>query len=227
MKTLALQHDDALTPEQVDQAYDSPPWWYDVRGFFILCLSYQCALWSQVRFFARNLTSGRHLEVAVGTGTLFSLVRTVARLLGARPQRVVGFDYASSMLAGARARLRRAEEVTLLRADIADLNLPSASFDTANIANALHCLPDVDAGLREVSRVLKPGARLALNALLEPTGPLAFAARRINAWGTRKGILKRPFTDLEVRAALARAGFTIETAARTGNVLNVVATRRR
>ncbi|MGN2393366.1 class I SAM-dependent methyltransferase, partial [Pelomicrobium sp. G1] len=29
------------TLEKIAQAYSSPPWWYDVRGFFILTFAYR------------------------------------------------------------------------------------------------------------------------------------------------------------------------------------------
>ena len=42
--------------------YTSPAWWYDLRGFGILTLSYRGSLGTQISFFEKNLMA-RHLEV--------------------------------------------------------------------------------------------------------------------------------------------------------------------
>lgn len=212
-----------LTLEQVERAYDSPPWWYDVRGFFILCVAYQSTVWAQIRFFSANM-GPKHLEAAIGTATLFELILRWRKWRHLPTVHTVGFDYAEPMLAGARQRLLGRDEVELLRADIAQLQFADETFDSANIANAIHCLPDVETGLKELARVLKPRGTLALNALLTPRrSPLRWVAKRIEAWGIQKGILHTVFEEPAVLAHLARAGFTVEHSHRTGNTLNVVA----
>ncbi len=213
-----------LTLEKVDRAYDSPPWWYDVRGFLILCFSYRSTVWAQVAFFSANM-SARHLEAAIGTGTLFAIIMWWRRWRGAPAIRVVGFDYAEAMLAGARHRFEHRPDITLLRADVANLPFPPGSFDSANIANAVHCFPDVGAGLAELSRVLRPSGTLALNALVRPRGwaPFRWLSNRINAWGMRKGILHDVFEESAMIEAVRRAGFEVVRSLRTGNTLNVLA----
>jgi len=96
--------------------------------------------------------------------------------------------------------------VELMQADVASLDLPDASFDTANVANAIHCFPDVDAGLRELHRVLKPGGTLATNVLLYPQGmqPFRWIAEKIDAWGMKKGILYTPYRRDDIRARIER-----------------------
>src|SRR6478672_3814286 len=59
--------------DEIAAAYVSPPWWYDVRGFFILTFAYNSTLTRQLRFFGPNF-GPRHLEVACGTGTLLEMV---------------------------------------------------------------------------------------------------------------------------------------------------------
>lgn len=215
------------TRDEIARAYDSPPWWYDVRGFLILTFAYNSTLTHQLRFFAPNF-GPRHLELACGTGTLLDMVlryRTWKKL----PQvSIVGVDYAEPMLAGAERRFARRPNVELRHADASALPYGDASFDTINLANAIHCLPDVPGALREVHRVLKPGGTFATNALLYPRGPWPFRqiAQRLDDWGIRKGILYTPFQAEEVRARVAQAGLDVVRERISGNCLDIVARRR-
>jgi len=214
----------AAALKKIDKAYDSPPWWYDIRGFFILKLSYRSTLLSQVRFFGKNISSN-HLEVAIGTGTLLDLTLRWRAWKKLPDAKVTGFDYAESMLEGARNRFSRRAGVNLLRADATRLEFPDNSFDSANIANALHCFPKVDAALSEMQRVLKPGARLAMNVILFPkdTGMMNRIAMRICEWGMRKGILETPYEREDIEGRIKAAGFEILESALSGNSLMLMA----
>ena len=210
--------------EEIAAAYSSHPWWYDVRGFFILTFAYRSTLWSQVSFFANNMQH-EHLEVAIGTGTLFDIILKWRRWKRLPIVHVVGMDYAEPMLDGARQRFAKHPEIELAHADIAELPYPDCRFDSVNIANAVHCFPDVDTAFREVLRVLKPGGRLAANVLLYPRGskPMRQIAQRINAWGMRKGILFTPYDKEDIRYRLQTAGAQILEEVVTGNTYNLLA----
>lgn len=212
------------TIEKIAQAYSSPPWWYDVRGFFILTFAYRSTLATQVRLFGRNMGS-HHLEVAVGSGTLTDLILRWRKWKSLPEVRVVGIDYAEPMLAGAIKRFARKPNIELRLADVASMPFADNSFDSASIANAIHCFPDVDAGLREVFRVLKPSGTLAANALLYPRGPqaLRWIATKINEWGMKKGILFSPYEADDVRKRMTAAGFEILQEQVSGNTYNVIA----
>jgi len=212
--------------DEIAEAYSSPSWWYDVRGFFILTFAYNSTLWHQLRFFGPNFGS-QHLEVACGSGTLLDLVLRWRRWKRLPECRIAAVDYAESMLAGARRRFARRADVEVRHADAAALPYDDVHFDTANIANSIHSFPDVDGALRDVFRVLKPGGTLAANVLLHPRTiqPFRLIAERINAWGIRKGILYTPYHPEEVRARLQAAGYEIVTEAISGNCYDVVARR--
>jgi ubiquinone/menaquinone biosynthesis C-methylase UbiE len=223
---MSVENESSLRKSQgiIEVAYRSEPWWYDVRGFFILTLAYNSTLGAQLRFFGPNF-GPRHLEVACGTGTLMELVLWWRRWKKLPPVHIVGIDYTEPMLAGARHRFKGKPGLEFRRADAAELPYPDASFDTANIANAVHCFPDVDGALRDVLRVLEPGGTLAANVLLFPRGgwPWRSIAARINRWGMRKGILYTPYEQADIRRRLLDAGYRIETEAVSGNCYNVLA----
>ena len=210
--------------EEIAEAYKSEPWWYDVRGFFILTFAYNSTLGEQLRFFGPNFGT-RHLEVACGTGTLLELIFYWRRWKKLPDVRVVGVDYAEPMLAGARHRFSGKSNLEFLHADVAEMPFEDATFDTANVANAVHCFPDVDGGLRGILRVLKPGGTMAANVLLFPrgSGPLGSLANHINRWGMRKGILYTPYEREDIRGRFVKSGFEIVSEVVSGNCYNVLA----
>ncbi|HUE96604.1 MAG TPA: class I SAM-dependent methyltransferase [Longimicrobiaceae bacterium] len=81
--------------------------------------------------------------------------------------RVVGSDFTYEMLrlGGDKSRGRPIEAVC---ADALRLPYPDASFDGATVGFGVRNLADLDAGLAEMARVLRPGARLVI---LEFTTP--------------------------------------------------------
>lgn len=214
----------AKTRDEIAAAYASPPWWYDVRGFFILTFSYHSTITEQIRHFGRNF-GPRHIEIAIGSGTLLDILLKWRKWKSLPEVDIVGVDYAESMLAGAIHRFAKNPRIELRLADAADLPYPNDSFDSTNIANAIHCLPDVDAALKDIYRVLKPGATFATNVLLYPRGKglLKNIAERINRWGMNKGILYTPYQQEDIAQRIRAAGFEIMTEHVSGNCYNLLA----
>jgi ubiquinone/menaquinone biosynthesis C-methylase UbiE len=218
----------AKNRDEIAEAYSSEPWWYDLRGFFILTFAYNSTIGAQLRFFGPNF-GPEHLEVACGTGTLLEMVLRWRRWKKLPLVKVMGIDYAPSMLAGARKRFANNAQVQVQHADAALLPFPDNSYDTANIANSIHCFPTVDGALRDILRVLKPGGTLAANVLLYPTGfaPLRWFAQKINDWGIRKGILYSPFEQHVVRQKMLDAGYEVVEEFKAGNTYNVIVRKPR
>jgi ubiquinone/menaquinone biosynthesis C-methylase UbiE len=210
--------------DEIAAAYDSPSWWYDIRGFFILTFAYNSTLGHQLRFFGPNF-GPRHIEVACGTGTLLQMVLRWRSRRRLPLTQVVGIDYAEAMLAGASRRFADTPNVHVCQADAARLPYPDASFDTANVANSIHSLPDQDGALKDIFRVLKPGGTFASNVLLYPRGlwPFKQIAERINDWGMRKGILYTPYEREVYRDHVRKAGFEVTADSVSGNCYDVLA----
>jgi demethylmenaquinone methyltransferase/2-methoxy-6-polyprenyl-1,4-benzoquinol methylase len=99
---------------------------------------------------------GSVLDLCCGTGdVVFHLLRTDATL------HVTGIDFCAPMLDGARARAPREAmgSATFIEGDVMELPFEDASFDGATMGFSLRNVVDIDHVLREVHRVLKPGAR--------------------------------------------------------------------
>lgn len=211
------------TRDEISSAYISEPWWYDLRGFFILTFAYNSTLTSPLRFFSPNFGE-KHLEVACGTGTMLELVLRWRRWKKLPESQITGIDYAESMLAGAIKRFSKETSVDLQHADAAALPFADNTFDTANIANSIHCFPDVDSALLDIHRTLKPGGTLAANVLLYPRTPWPFNgfAERINNWGIRKGILYTPYEQAAIRQKIVNSGFKVLSETVSGNCYNIL-----
>ena len=78
---------------------------------------------------------------------------------------VVGTDFCLPMLEIGREKCRRAgadAQVSLLEADTLQLPFPDNTFQIVSVAFGLRNLADTDAGLREMTRVCRPGGRVAV-----------------------------------------------------------------
>jgi SAM-dependent methyltransferase len=95
------------------------------------------------------------LDISCGTG-LFT-----RRLVKAKhPEtRVIAADYSESMLVETKRRLDEADlSVELYRVDVAQLPFASGALSAVHAGAALHCWVQLEDGLKEIRRVLKPGA---------------------------------------------------------------------
>ena len=106
----------------------------------------------------------RVLEIGPGTG-YYTL--DLAVWVGERGAIEI-FDIQQEMLDHTirRARERGLENVNPTRGDAQDLRWDDDGFDAAILITVLGEIPDQDAALREVARVLKPGGRLVVGELL-------------------------------------------------------------
>lgn len=109
------------------------------------------------------------LDVCCGTGDMaLELARRVAP-----DGRVVGCDFSEPMLDLAREKVAALGE-TGARFEWADaLQLPydTARFDAVTIGFGARNLSDLDRGLLEMSRVLRPGGRLVILEITQPHRP--------------------------------------------------------
>jgi demethylmenaquinone methyltransferase/2-methoxy-6-polyprenyl-1,4-benzoquinol methylase len=109
------------------------------------------------------------LDLGCGTGDL-------AGEALARGARVVGVDVSAGMLRRARARGLAA---LFTRADALSLPLPDACCHAVVSGFALRNLTDVAAALREASRVLRAGGRIALLEVDTPANPALRLGHRL------------------------------------------------
>ncbi|HEY3462731.1 MAG TPA: bifunctional demethylmenaquinone methyltransferase/2-methoxy-6-polyprenyl-1,4-benzoquinol methylase UbiE [Gaiellaceae bacterium] len=119
--------------------------------------------WRRATVRATVREGDRVLDACCGTGDL----AIAARKAGAGD--VVGIDFSERMLERAR---RKAPELEWRRADVLKLPFEDASFDVAVVGFGVRNVEDLEAAVRELRRVLRPGGRLGILEITTPRGPL-------------------------------------------------------
>ena len=120
--------------------------------------------WRRIAVEQAVRSGDRVLDACCGTGDL-----AVAALRHGAGE-VVGLDFSERMLERARSK---EPGIEWLRGDVLALPFEDASFDAATVGFGIRNVDDLDAGLRELRRVLRPGGRLAILEITTPRGRLA------------------------------------------------------
>ncbi|HUS11398.1 MAG TPA: bifunctional demethylmenaquinone methyltransferase/2-methoxy-6-polyprenyl-1,4-benzoquinol methylase UbiE [Pyrinomonadaceae bacterium] len=109
----------------------------------------------------------RILDVACGTGDL-SLT-----LLQSGHAQIVGIDFCRPMLDIAATKAARSSSIMrFVEGDALELPFADRSFEAATIAFGLRNLTSVEAGIKELLRVLKPGGKVAVLEFSKPKAPV-------------------------------------------------------
>lgn len=109
-----------------------------------------------------HVPAGRFLDLCAGT---LDLAATLAHRPGFRGV-IIGSDFVPRMLQLGRGK---ADAIRSVAADALELPHPDATFDGATVGFGIRNLMDLDAGLREAARVLKPGARFVILEMSIPS----------------------------------------------------------
>ena len=113
------------------------------------------------------------LDVCCGTG---DLAITIAKKAN-QNDKITGLDFSNNMLNVARSRTNKDSnnlEVEWLQGDAQNLPFETNSFDGAIISFGLRNLTDINKGISELSRVVKPG-KLVINLDLGDPQGIVFA----------------------------------------------------
>lgn len=119
----------------------------------------------------RTMTPADHvLDVAIGTGDL-----TLAMLRAKKAQRVTGIDLSQEMMAIGQRKVQRAGWGRCVKFELGNaLQMPydNESFDAVTCGYGVRNFSDLDKGLSEMYRVLKPGGELIILEFSYPSNPL-------------------------------------------------------
>jgi demethylmenaquinone methyltransferase/2-methoxy-6-polyprenyl-1,4-benzoquinol methylase len=149
-----------LAPEGVRSMFDRIAPVYDVMNRVMTAGLDQ--RWRRLAAQAVVRPGDRVLDSCCGTG---DLAIACARAGGV----ATGLDFSERMLERAR---RKAPQLEWVRGDALALPFEDSAFDAATVGFGVRNLDDLEGGLRELARVLKPGGRLAVLEITRPRGVL-------------------------------------------------------
>ena len=164
-------------------------------------------LWLEEMIKTTTRMPKRTLDYCCGTSLLYPHVRK--RFPNSE---YVGIDLSSEML---RVGKRRWSEIRVHQQDGENLRFPKETFDLVLAKGAVHHLPDPEAGLKEINRVLKPGGHLILS---EPTSNFIFKGARKILYETSSHFSEghKSFSHKELEKLLLKSNFEIKKIRRFG-----------
>ena len=114
------------------------------------------------------------LDVATGTADVAIMA---AKIL--QPSRIIGIDIANQMLDFGRKKIKSEgleDIISLETGDSENLQFPDASFDAVTVAFGVRNFENLEKGLAEMYRVLRPGGRIVI---LEFSRPQLFPFKQL------------------------------------------------
>jgi len=164
---------DGAKAEQVEQMFDNIAPTYDT-------LNHRLS-WDIDRHWRRKAISQlapfhpqAMLDIATGTGDFAILA---AQML--RPESLIGADISEGMMEVGRkkvAQLGLQQVISFAKEDCLHLSYADNTFDAVTAAFGIRNFADLDRGLSEMCRVLKPGGHLSI---VELTTPVSFPMKQL------------------------------------------------
>jgi len=174
--------------EQVAGMFDQIAFRYDLMN---RCLSGGIDIYWRRRAIKelRDLKPQKILDVATGTADV--AIMTFKYL---RPKQIIGIDISEGMLQIGRekvAKLLLNKQIELKTGDAEAINFEENTFDAITVAFGVRNFQDLNLGLKEMERVLKPGGKLVILEFSRPRKPvfkglynlyMKIIAPKVGAW---------------------------------------------
>lgn len=146
--------------EQVEEMFDNIAPTYD-RLNHIMSLNIDRIWRRRVMRIIRRAKPQRIMDVATGTGDL-----AIAMARKVNEAYILGVDLSEEMLSEARKKIKRLElekRITLEKGDAENLTMvASESVDAATVAFGVRNFENIERGLSEIYRTLRPGGKLVV-----------------------------------------------------------------
>jgi demethylmenaquinone methyltransferase/2-methoxy-6-polyprenyl-1,4-benzoquinol methylase len=157
---------DSSKKEQVSKMFDNIAPKYDLLNR-VLSLGIDTIWRKKMIEKIRSLNPKQILDVATGTGDV--ALEAQKRL---KPDFITGVDISHEMLEVGREKIRKKGLTESIRLDLGDSeNLPydDNSFDAVTVAFGVRNYENLEKGMREMNRVLRPGGKLVVLEFSRPT----------------------------------------------------------
>lgn len=158
--------------EQVEEMFDNIAHRYDFLNH-LLSLGIDKQWRKKAIRSIKSIQPEQLLDIATGTGDLAFEARR--QMPGVH---ITGLDLSEGMLSKAREKAleKKLGNMDFVKGDSENLLFGDTSFDAVSVAFGVRNFENLEAGLKEIYRVLKPGGRLAV---LEFSKPKAFPVKQI------------------------------------------------
>ena len=158
--------------QQVAEMFDKIAFRYDFLNRFLsggIDLYWRRRAIRELKGVAAGNGGMKVLDVATGTGDM--AIMLTKQLAGSQ---VTGVDISTGMLEIGRQKITRLQldkRIVLQAGDSEALEFPDAHFDAITVAFGVRNFENLERGLREMLRVLKPGGRLIVLEFSQPRTP--------------------------------------------------------
>ncbi|SRR5690606_32087414 len=172
MTVLPYKQENASKKAQVGRMFDNISRHYDFLNHF-LSLGIDRIWRRRAISVLKPLKPRAILDVATGTGDF------AIQALSLDPEKIIGVDISEGMLAIGRRKIearRLSDKVALLRGDSENLEFEENKFDAVTVAFGVRNFENLEKGLAEILRVLRPGGMLVV---LEFSRPVKFPIKQL------------------------------------------------
>jgi len=172
MSVLPYKEDPSGKKQQVARMFDNISHRYDFLNHF-LSLGIDKGWRKKAIDMLRPLNPQMMLDVATGTADFAIQAMTL------KPKKIVGIDISEGMLEVGRKKIKQkglSESIELNLADSENLPFVENNFDAVTVAFGVRNFENLEKGLAEIRRVLKPGGMLVV---LEFSKPKSFPFRQV------------------------------------------------
>jgi len=115
----------------------------------------------------KNINPSRLLDIATGTADV-----AIEAFKYINPEHITGIDISQEMLDVGQKKIEKKglkDKITLKKDDSEDLSFNDNTFDVATASFGVRNFGDLDKGLMEINRVLKPGGQFVVLEFTKPT----------------------------------------------------------
>lgn len=154
--------------EQVEQMFDSISPKYDFLNHF-LSLGIDNIWRRKCVNTLREISPKKILDVATGTGDL------AIASLKLNPEQITGLDLSAGMLEKGKEKMKKKGYegiISMEKGDSENLPFDDNTYDATTVGFGVRNFEDLEKGLKEINRVIRPGGKLAVLEFSKPTNPL-------------------------------------------------------